>query len=210
MGSFVLIRPQDDAESRQASDWGKMISEYWTKVTVHTKSQDINQYSPADAKTISAAIGSSADLVLYFGHGDDTSWLTSGSATIDASNVHPASGKAVVSVACKTGCNLGPDAITVGVRSWLGFTIMVAVVAMHKTRDPFGDAMYKGIQCLGSGGSMQNARDAIVSELDQLRKDFDKGGSLNTHPAWQLGMFAAIALRDHTVLHGDAAYCPLP
>src|SRR6516165_8590066 len=108
MGSFVLIRPQDDAESRQASDWGKMISEYWTKVTVHTKSQDINQYSPADAKTISAAIGSSADLVLYFGHGDDTSWLTSGSATIDASNVHPASGKAVVSVACKTGCNLGP------------------------------------------------------------------------------------------------------
>jgi len=208
MGDFIVVRPRDDAPARQASDWCDTLSTQLIAVG-HSKSADIDDSSPPDTATICAAIGGIGDLICYFGHGDETAWLTGGAVTIDAGNVASAGGKAVVSIACKTARDLGADAVTAGVACWLGFTIKVPVIVPHRTRDPFCDAIVDGLASLGMHKSMQQARDDIFSNLDQLAEDFDTG-SLRSHPASALGYFSAMCLRDHVVVHGNSAHRPLP
>lgn len=209
MGDFAVIRPRDDAAAQQAADWcDQLVSDFLA--AGHAVSADVDDTSPADTANIISALGSSATLVCYFGHGDDDSWLTGGTATIDASNVGAGAGKAVVSVACRTGRNLGPDAITAGVTSWLGFTIKVPVfaIALYKNVDPIGEAIVGGLSGLGTGGTMGQARAAIEANCDQLAADFDSG-PLATHPVSQIGYYAALSLRDHVVLHGSSGFAPL-
>lgn len=117
MGSFVLIRPRDDGDARQASDWADSLEANLNAIG-HTTAADIGDWSPANTANISAALSSAqATLICYFGHGDKDRWLTAGSLTADHSHFTTAKSKAVVSIACKTGCNLGSDAITAGVES---------------------------------------------------------------------------------------------
>jgi len=208
MGDFIVIRPRDDGAARQASDWCDSLIKKFTKAG-HYKHNDVDDHSPADKATISAALSGTGDLICYFGHGNETAWLTGGSATVDASNVGVASPKAVVSIACKTACLLGPDSVTSGIICWLGFTINVPVVSPHRTHDPFGDAIVNGLAGLGKGKSMQQVRDDIASNLDQLSVAFDTG-ALNSHPASTLCYFSAMCLRDHVVVHGNSAHKPLP
>lgn len=170
---------------------------------------DVDSGTPADATEITKVLGGSADLICYFGHGDEDHWLTSGAPTIDAGNVSAAAGKAILSIACRAGRNLGPDAITAGVISWLGFTIAVPVIAPHKTHDPIGEAIVRALAGLGGKGTMQQARDDMAAEFDQLVDDYDTG-KFSTHPAAPLGYFAAMCLRDHVVLHGKTSCQPLP
>jgi hypothetical protein len=208
MGKFIVIRPKDDAAARQSSDWcdtlcGNLVADG------HIELADVDDTSPPDTANITTALRKGGDLICYFGHGDETAWLTVGVPTIDATNISAAKGKAVVSIACKTGKDLGPDAITAGVICWLGFTIKVSVMSRHKTRDPFGDAIVKGLSVLGVHKSMQEARDEICSNLDQLVTDFDTGGSLSSHPASVIGYYSAMSLRDHIVAHGNFAHRPL-
>lgn len=209
MGSFAVVRPRDDADAQQASDW---CDDLVTKLTGdgHSKIADVDDRMPPNTANIVAALGLLAvDLVCYFGHGDEHSWLTNQSSTVDASNVKAAQGKAVVSVACKTACNLGPAAITSGVVSWLGFTIKVVVMRPHKTVDPVGDAIVGGLSCLGGQGTMQQARDEIATNCGQLIDEFDTGRFSN-FPEARLGYYAAMALRDHVVVHGTPSHQPLP
>jgi hypothetical protein len=209
VASFVIIHPQDDASAQQASDWGNDFARQLVNGG-HTSAGDVDQSTPATAAAIAAVLRGSADLVCYFGHGDEDSWLTNSSHTIDSSNVHAAVGKPVVSIACKTTRRLGPDAITAGVISWLGFSISVAVIAPHKHSDPIGEAIVGGLAYLGNGVTMQQARDEIAANLDQLVADFDNGGKHASHPAAALGYFAAMSMRDHLVVQGHTACVPLP
>jgi hypothetical protein len=55
---------------------------------------------------------------------------------------------------------------------------------------------------------MQDARDAIVSGFDQLADNYDTG-SLSGLPDSVIGYLAALVLRDHVVLHGNAKRQPL-
>jgi hypothetical protein len=209
MGNVVMIRPRDDAASQQASDWANDLQNTLTQ-SGHSIVVDVDDMTPASASTILAAVGKSADLVCYFGHGDETSWLTGGASSLSASNASSIRAGAVVSVACKTGCKFGPSAITAGVRSWLGFTIRVPVIPPHKTKDPMGDAIVNGLAQLATQGTMQMARDEIVKLLDQVVTDYDSGGRYSSHPGASFGYFAAMALRDHVVVHGDYNQKPLP
>lgn len=207
MGHFIVVRPKDDAVSQQASDWcDQLVSRFTPKS--HILAQDVDDTTPADRVNIQSALGTTASLVCYFGHGDENSWLTHSAPTIDAANVAAAGGKAVVSIACKTACNLGPTAITGGAVAWLGATINVPVISPHRTIDPFGDAIVDGLSCLATGGSMQDARDAISANCDALVTSFDTG-PMSTHPARSLGYYAAMALRDHLVVHGSPKFVPL-
>jgi hypothetical protein len=194
--------------ARQASDWcDRLVS---TLIAAgHANVADIDDLSPANTATISAALRQTTDLVCYFGHGDDTSWLVHGVRTIDGASIVVRSGVAVVSVACNTGRRFGPDAVVAGVVSWLGFTIKIPVVSTYKTRDPFGDAIIEGLNVLASGYSMQRARDALYDALDDLAIDFDTGGPLSGHTAAWLGHFGAMCLRDHLVIHGSSSHAPL-
>jgi len=208
MGSFTLVRPKDDAAARQSSDWCDSLCSNLT-TNGHSKIDDVDDTSPPNTANILAAIGKKGDLICYFGHGDGAAWLTAGMPTLDGRNVSAASGKAVVSIACKTGIHLGPDAITAGAICWLGFTIKVPVMSPHKLRDPFGDAIVNGLSVLGGHKSMQDARVEIYKNLNQLVDDFDTG-PLSSHPASALGYFSAMSLRDHIVVHGNSAHQPLP
>jgi hypothetical protein len=207
MPSFALIRPRDDKRSQQASDWGDLVSVAFVHAG-HTKLVDVDDFSPADRAHIIPALGSPVTLICYFGHGTERSWLTGGASTVTAANFTWAVSKAVVSVACRTGCNLGPDAITSGVEAWLGFTINVAVIDPHKGVDPIGDAVVAALSVLAAGRTMQECRDQLYSELDAVATGYETG-RFSTHPGAPLKYFVAIAMRDHLVLHGTASFQPL-
>jgi hypothetical protein len=208
MSFFAIIRPRDDADAQQASGWADDLIQELVK-RGHSKTTDIDDRTPPDVANIGSALSGSAHLICYFGHGDENSWLTSQSSTLNSSNAVRAKGKAVVSVACKTGCNLGPHAITAGVVSWLGFTIKVAIIAPHKNTDPIGTAIVDGVALLGSHGTMQQARDKMAANFDQLVTDYDTG-RFKMHPGAEFGYFAAMSMRDHVVVHGRVNLQPLP
>ena len=209
MGDLAVIRPEDDANARQASDWcNDLLSAAISQG--HAKIDDIDQKTPADATNIRACLRRRADLVCYFGHGNVDSWLTKGASTIDKTNVSAGAQKCIVSIACKTSRNLGPDAVVAGVRSWLGFTIAVGVIPPYKTRDPIGEAIVNGLASLCKNSTMQQARDLIASELDTVVSEYDTGGKYASDPEAYFGYFAATAMRESVVVHGNPNFIPLP
>jgi hypothetical protein len=208
MGSYSLIRPADNRAALHSYDWAGVVDGVLTAAG-HGKVHDVDSSTPANQANVAAALGGGADLILYFGHGDENNWLTRGATTIDKSNVGAARRKCVVSIACKTGRSLGPDAITAGIECWLGFTIKVVVIAPYFNADPIGDAIAYAVNLLGSQRTMQQARDAMEANLDQVARDYDTG-KYATHPSAVLGYFAAISMRDHVVVLGNARSQPLP
>ncbi len=207
MSSFALIRPKDDKNALQASDWGDHVANAFA-AGGHTKLVDVDDLSPADHRNIVSSLGSQVSLICYFGHGNEHVWLTGGASTVTSNDFAHAASKAVVSIACKTGCNLGPDAITSGVEAWIGFTTYVAVISPYKGVDPIGDAIVAGLTGLGYGQTMQQSRDELYSQLDTVANEYDTG-MFSTHPNANLKYYAAIAMRDHLVLHGTASFAPL-
>jgi hypothetical protein len=209
MSSFSVIRPRDDSAAIASSDWcDDLIAKLTASKAAPSKLIDVDDSSPADQAKISAAMSAGAELICYFGHGDSNAWLTANHPTIDAGTVSAGKGAAVVSIACETGLQLGADAITAGVESWLGFTIKVPVLVLKGGSDPFGEAIVDGLAELGEGKSMQEARDALFAALNQTVTDFDTG-YLSTDPSAPLGYYAAMSLRDHIVVHGNSAHVPL-
>ncbi|MGO4502558.1 MULTISPECIES: hypothetical protein [unclassified Dyella] len=206
VGQLALVVPRDDAAARQACDWADDLVARWPS---HAVASRVDDRSPANRQTIQLLLASKADLTLYFGHGNTRAWLTLGRVTMGVAAVAAGAGTAVVSVACETGQRLGPQAVTAGVIAWLGFTIRVPVMPTHKGLDPIGDALVDGLEVLGKAQSMQVARDAVVSALDRTVDSF-RNGSLASHPGAALGYYAAMCLRDHVVIHGNAAHVPLP
>jgi hypothetical protein len=206
MASYALIRPEDDADARQASTWADSLGKKLSSIS-HNKTADVDAGSPPDQAQIVAALGAVCSLICYFGHGDKDSWLT-GRTRVKGGDFVPAKGKAVISIACKTGCNLAPDALTAGVRTFLAFSSKVAVIAIYNGADPIGDAIVDGLSVLSSGSTMQQSRDEIYSKLDGVVNDYDTG-QFRSHPAANFGYFAAMAMRDHIVVHGDTAFQPL-
>ncbi|WP_447600333.1 C25 family cysteine peptidase [Nitrospira sp. Nam80] len=204
MSKFIVIRPKDDAIAQQASVWCDDLVQKFSK-NRHTKVNDVDDGAPPDTGNIVLALQAGADLICYFGHGDENSWLTNFKATIDNTNIRNANQKAVVSVACKTACVLGPTAITAGIVSWLGFTIKVPVMTPHKNRDPIGEAIVDGLALLGNHLTMQEARDRIADNCDKLIVEFDTG-TLRNHPGNLIGYYAAMSVRDHVVVHGNTRW----
>jgi hypothetical protein len=212
MGDFAVIRPKDDPASQQSSQWcddlvGQLIQ------AGHNLVADVDDYTPPSSLQIDAALKGSYDIVFYFGHGNEDAWLTNAQVTIDASNISSASGKTVVSIACKTGQKLGPNAITAGVNSWLGFTIKVPVLAAHKNQDPLGDAIAAVLAGQAHSHSaqprsMQRIRDDLVAEFKNLAKAYDTG-NLKLRPEATVAYFALLALSDHVVVHGNSNHVPL-
>jgi hypothetical protein len=208
VGSFVVIRPSDDAPARQASDWCDDLIALLTPA--HHKAADVSDRTPAGASQVQTAAATACDVVFYFGHGSFDRWVTSGTTTLDASSASALSGKPVVSIACKTARDLGPDAITAGATAWLGFTIKVPVIKPHRTKDPLGEAIVNALSCLANGDAMQQARDAVAANLDGLVSDYDTGGVYAHHPEAGIAYYAVMCLRDHVIVHGTPGHVPLP
>jgi hypothetical protein len=208
VGAFAVVRPQDDATARQVSDWcDALVAELVARG--HVLVDEVDEATPAEAAEIERALRAGAELVLYFGHGSRDAWRTNGRPTIYSGNVGAAAGKAVVSIACLTGRELGPDAVAAGLVAWLGFTIAFPVLAPHKNADPFGATIVSACAGLASGATMGGLRDAIVAACAQLAVDFDHGGRFFGHPGQPVGYYGALALQSHVSIAGDAAHRPL-
>ena len=208
MSAYAVICPRDDAPAKQASSWCDDLRQVLDHKGGHKIVACVDDRSPADSATIANALASPCSLLLYFGHGTDGEWLTLSAATIDRSTIGAAAGKAVVSIACNTSRALGPDAITAGVRSWLGFTFPVPVLSSVNRRDVLGEAVAAGLSCLAFNASMQQARDELVRELSQMVHELQYG-VLSQHPGAEVGMFLVECLRQHVALNGDAKHVPL-
>jgi hypothetical protein len=211
VGDFTIIRPCDDAAATQCSDWADDLIAKLTAAGHSSSGTDIDGgATPSSTHTadVIAAFAANADLLCYFGHGDEDNWLTYSAPTLEASKMPVAGCQAVVSIACKTGCGFGPACITAGVVSWLGFTIKVGMPIPHLGTDPIGEAIVKGLELLGSSKTMQEVRDEIATQLDNVANAYDKG-AFSSHPGRDFGYFAAISLRDHVVIHGSPAHVSL-
>jgi Peptidase family C25 len=208
MGAFLVIRPGDDAAARQAAEWCSELADRLVAAG-HELIGDVDELTPAHSPEILTALQTDAELVCYFGHGASDSWRTDDLATIDSANVGVAAGKVVISVACLTGRGLGPDAITAGVRSWLGFTIKIPVIAPHVSVDPIGEAFANGLAGLAGFATIGDVRDALIAAFAQLADDYDEGGRFAGHPAQAIGYYGALALQDHITVDGSRSQVPL-
>jgi hypothetical protein len=209
MGDYAGICPCDDGNSRLARDWYQRLNAELTQA-LHTEIAYIDDATPATrANILTVLVSSTAELVLYFGHSTVDEWTRKGIATVDRTNVSAAKGKAIVSVSCKSGRNLGPNAVNSGgVTAWLGFTISVPVIAPYGTDDPIGDAIVRGLAALDTG-TMAGARAALETEIRQVAADYDTGGRFQNHPNALLGYFAAGWLADNVSLSGATTLAPL-
>ena len=208
MSSFSVIRPRDDAEAQQASDWADNLVQEFTNAG-HFLTTDVDDTTPADAANVLGVLGGADPLVCYFGHGDANSLLANGSATADVKTIQAMTGMAIVAIACKTASGLAPAAIKAGAEAWLGFTISLPVIAPHKGVDPIGEAIVRGLAGLGNHGTMQQALNDIKTEMHQVVADHDTTGIQKDHPRrWEI-YYGALATRDHVVLHGRPGCAPL-
>jgi hypothetical protein len=207
MSLFSLIRPEDDPLAIQASDWAsELLNEL--SLAGHGLAKDLAGTTSVVKGNILSVLCSSTPLVCYFGHGDDQSFLTLSTPTVDSSSISVSTGTVIVAIACFTGKSLGPAAITAGADTYVGFTIKLPVILPYRTIDPIGEAIVAGLKHLGGGSDVQHAADMLRNELDKVSVEYDTG-AYSAHPAANLGYFGSVAMRDHLVLHGDPYRCPL-
>jgi hypothetical protein len=191
------------------SDWGVRLK---STFLAHSLLDDVDDTDPADQTHVQAAYQTGVNLLCYFGHGEVDRWETAGSATLESTSLPAKHPIAVISIACKTSQTLGPDAVTSGVTAWLGFTIRVGIIAPYASAvgpiDTIGDAMVEGLKILSTGATMQQARDEIEKQLDDLVNAYDTGAYAH-HIDAEIGYFVAGCMRDHVVVHGTPSHTPL-
>ncbi len=208
MGYFTVIRPQDDAVTEQCAVWAEDFIHDALRAAHHLDTDLDGAQTPTHRSAVLAAVQQAADLVLYFGHGDYNCWLTEGQPTITTADVSAFADKAVVSIACKTSSILAGAAITGGATAWLGWTSRFPVLPPHLNVDSIGETLNNARRRLSAGETMQSARDYVRIEFEALAGDFDSG-PLASQPNAMVGYLAALVIRDHVVVHGDAWLAPL-
>jgi hypothetical protein len=210
MGSFTTICPRDDAEARRASDWCADLRAR-LEAGGHWSAHIVDDRTPADRPAVELGLQTPVDLVLYFGHGATDAWLTDGAKTLDPSNVGTVAPQALVSIACLTGRDLGPEAVRAGATAWLGFTIMVPVVDPHKNVDPIGEAIVQGLAEFGRGACFADVCLALQTAFDALsRRCQGATGVYGGHPGRWLSYYGALALRQSTTVEGAGDHRPFP
>ncbi len=144
-------------------------------------------------------------LVMHYDHGSDyTMWgQNSGvlEAGIDESNIALAAGRIMSTVSCLTASGLGPDAISKGITSYLGYTDLHIFWTNFPTE--FGAAANAANFALLECKTMQEAFDLGWAAYDQLYSDLMAGGH-------NLEASAALHDRDCFALLGstNAIACP--
>jgi hypothetical protein len=197
------ILPCDDSVSERAGNWcHSLLAGSDCQVLCIT-----SEYS-RNVSYVEFSLRVAKALVLYFGHGNAHCWIVDGTPIVCDDEIGAARGKAVVSIACDTGIAMGPSAIRSGIKSWLGFTIPIVSLVPHRNKDPLGDAIVDALRPLLSGGSMGEAADNVRAKLAALSNEFRPEHTHGNHPAAWLGFFAAKAMSECVVLHGNPAFRP--
>lgn len=147
----------------------------------------------------------STDATLYFGHGTSAA-LGTATTLVDSANVSDAAGKLLLAFACEAALTLGPDAIAKRVTAFLGFADIVVVLSGLPAgqSDPIGDAVNRALTLFVQGGTVDDVRDLLISELKQVESDYR--GPLSYLPwADKIWLSAHVNWRGITVLGTGSA-----
>jgi hypothetical protein len=162
---------------------------------------DVRGQAQCTASNASAAMRST-DATLYFGHGTRAA-LGMATTLVDSTNVSAAAGKMLLAFACEAALTLGPDAIAKRVTAFLGFADIVAVVS-GLPADPIGDAVNRALTVFVQGGTVDDVRDVLISELKQVEADY--AGPLSYLPGADITWLSAhVNWRSVTVLGTGSA-----
>jgi|RhiMetdeSRZDD1v2_1073273.scaffolds.fasta_scaffold33395_5 hypothetical protein len=212
MGKFIAIHP-DNVNDSAAGDLSRWCVEATKRARAqgHHLSSHVTRVTPCDRANVDGALAAAGEVIFFFGHGDENSLKGENqAAVVDSKNAHQAKQKAVVAVACKSGRALGPDAIIAGVRSYLGFTIKLGWIPPYPGQpDVFMDAMLSSLDVLLGGGTLQDLRDRLYSELEAVADYYDTGAGSKYRNALN-GYFVATAVKDNIAALGDVQFAPLP
>jgi hypothetical protein len=165
---------------------------------------DVRGTAHCTASNASAAMRST-DATLYFGHGTPAA-LGTATTLVDSANVSDAAGKLLLAFACEAAHTLGPDAIAKRVTAFLGFADIIAVVTNLPAgqSDPIGDAVSRALTLFVQGGTMDDVRFLLISELKQVERDYS--GPLSYLPgAGTIWLSAHVNWRGVTVLGTGSA-----
>ena len=212
MGTFIAVHP-DNVNDAAAGDLSNWCTEATRRASAkgHTLSSEVTRSTPCDRANVDTALAALGDVFFFFGHGTEDDLKGEHRASVvDNRNATHAKGKVVVAIACESGRGLGPDAIVAGVRAYLGFNIKLAWIPPYRGQpDVFKDAMLSSLDVLIDGGSVQDLRDELYSQLTVVADYYGKGAGSKYHNALN-GYFVAHAVKDNIAGLGDTQFAPLP
>ena len=197
MVNLVLVRPESDPVEVGLSSWAALvlasIGGAFRVSTVDLRAQQVTRTA------VEGAIGAH-DATLFFSHGT-RDHLGSPTPCVDSANVSKAQGKVLIAFSCMAGEQLGLDAVSNGVRAFLGFDDILT--NYHPQPSLFGQIVDIALRpFLLSGQPIHAVRSALKWGFQSIEQHYTKGPGANHANANLIWMAAHINQRA-LVLHGD-------
>jgi hypothetical protein len=200
-----FICPGGDASADDLADWGTELRRQ-LYAGGHPCGAEVTISTPCDRYACSEVLRSDGPLVFFFGHGDDQSLLGSAhEAVIDGESLPHGVGKTLVSVACEAGLGVGPAAIQAGVRSHLGWNVLLLWLASDSRT--YGEAIVGSLAHFGAGASVSEVADELQRSLSTIGEGYRQKMAADRNA--RLAYYAAFAAAGQVVIHGDRHTRPL-
>jgi len=178
MSNITVVRPEKDNIEIILSDWAGVI------LGGCRGSSTINlidlKGSAANRLQVEKDIAN-ADLILYFGHGENHK-IGSPKALLDNANIGHCANKILISIACNTANNIGQKAIHSGVKSFIGFDDILAIYLGKPSI--FGAVFEQALLPLLTGNSnVSKTRDAAISLFKSIEHLYMNSGANDPNAA---------------------------
>jgi hypothetical protein len=169
MTDVVVLRPSTDAVEKTLAAW---VDAVFPAGTILPGVAVLTLGNGTSAAAAQAACQGS-DVVLYYGHGDETS--LGDPVLVDDTTITCAQGATVIAIACLSGETLGPDSVATGsVSAYLGFTepLFVYIADDHVIGDEIADCIKAYLQ---GSIALPTLRDDMESELKVIERRYHTG-----------------------------------
>lgn len=204
MARVGFIRPNNDRQAQTLYDWGSSVRGVVASSPGHSVGCDVRPRWIWRRLTRSEVLSglATADIVLYFGHGEADHWLGD-SPLLDSRDAAVTAGKVVVAIACDTAQVLGAACVTAGATAYLGFKDRV-------TWSNVVPSEYANVLTTALSPFLRYD-EPIGSVALRLREGFRelavryKTGSQRGHPDATVVWLSANENAKHVVLHGDSS-----
>jgi len=176
MTDVVVVRPCTDAVEQTLSLWVDLLLPPGTGLPGVNVVQDLYSGVLAAAAQAACSVG---DVVLYFGHGTQT---TLGDPTLlDTTTIGCAANRTVIAIACLSSDTLGPTAVNQhNVNAYLGFSEPLFVYNARPS--VIGtEVVHRLGDFLVGRTALTQARDDLRTDLQQTEALFHNGFN-STHP----------------------------
>lgn len=204
MPDVGYIRPGGDPAATDLANWGDRLRR-GIEDTGHRTGFDLGLNS-CDRASCEDVLTANVPLIFFFGHGSEYALLgSSGDVVIDDANLDLAAGKTLVSIACEGGRHVGSTAVQAGVRTHLGWNVLLLWLATDA--DIYGDSLVRALSLLGHAGSASQVADELREALNGIAQMYRP--LMQHQPNAKIAYYAAAAAAGQVVIHGDRRVRPL-